>query len=103
MKRAAIVGVALTAALIGTLSALAPPALNPTAALLQDLIRVDTSNPPGHEAAIDDLLIARLRPLGFAITVVPTPVAGKSHLIARLRGDGSRRPVLLAAHADVVG
>ena len=28
---------------------------------------------------------------------------GKSHFIARLRGDGSKRPILLAAHADVVG
>ena len=34
---------------------------------------------------------------------MPTPEAGKAHLIARLKGDGSRRPVLLAAHADVVG
>ena len=77
--------------------------LNPTAALLQELIRVDTSNPPGHEAQIDELLAAKLRPLGFSITVVPTPVAGKSHFIARLKGDGSRRPVLVASHADVVG
>src|SRR6185436_19683082 len=65
--------------------------------------RLDTSNPPGHEGQIDDLLAAKLRPLGFEITIVPTPEAGKSHFIARLRGDGSRRPVLLAAHADVVG
>jgi acetylornithine deacetylase/succinyl-diaminopimelate desuccinylase-like protein len=103
MKRAALVGVALTAALIATLRAQSTPALNPTAALLQELIRVDTSNPPGHEGAIDDLLAAKLRPLGFEVTVVPTPVPGKSHLIARLRGAGSRRPVLLASHADVVG
>jgi acetylornithine deacetylase/succinyl-diaminopimelate desuccinylase-like protein len=103
MKRAALAGLALTAVLIATLGAQSTPALNPTAALLQELIRVDTSNPPGHEGALDDLLMAKLRPLGFDITVVPTPVAGKSHLIARLRGDGSRRPVLLASHADVVG
>lgn len=103
MKRAALVGAVLTAVLIAALRAQSTPPLTPTAALLQELIRVDTSNPPGHEGAIDDLLIAKLRPLGFEITVVPTPVAGKSHLIARLRGDGSRRPVLLASHADVVG
>lgn len=103
MKRAALAGLALTAVLIVTLRAQSTPALNPTAVLLQELIRIDTSNPPGHEGAVDDLLMAKLRPLGFDITVVPTPVAGKSHLIARLRGDGSRRPVLLASHADVVG
>ncbi len=75
----------------------------PTADLLSELIRVDTSNPPGHEQQIDELLAAKLRPLGFEIEIVPTPEAGKAHLFARLRGDGSQRPVLLAAHADVVG
>ena len=74
-----------------------------TAALLQELIRLDTSNPPGHEGQIDELIAAKLRPLGFDVTIVPTPEAGKSHLIARLKGDGSKKPVLLAAHADVVG
>jgi acetylornithine deacetylase/succinyl-diaminopimelate desuccinylase-like protein len=79
------------------------PPLHPTAALLRDLIRIDTSNPPGHEAQLDDWLAARLKPLGFDIEIVGTPEAGKSHLFARLKGDGSKRPILLAAHADVVG
>jgi acetylornithine deacetylase/succinyl-diaminopimelate desuccinylase-like protein len=74
-----------------------------TASLLQELIRLDTSNPPGREGQIDEFLAARLRPLGFDVTIVPTPQPGKSHMIARLKGDGSKRPVLLAAHADVVG
>jgi len=78
-------------------------AQSPTAALLQELIQVDTSNPPGNEGKIDDLLAAKLRPLGFQIDVIPTPVAGKSVLFARLKGDGSARPVLIAAHGDVVG
>jgi acetylornithine deacetylase/succinyl-diaminopimelate desuccinylase-like protein len=78
-------------------------AQSPTAALLQELIQVDTSNPPGNEAKIDDLLAAKLRPLGFQIDIIPTPVAGKSVLFARLKGDGSARPVLIAAHGDVVG
>jgi len=94
---------ALVAALGLTVALQAQPAVDPTAALLREIIRVDTSNPPGHEEQIANLLAAKLRPLGFDITIVPTPVAGKAHLIARLKGDGSRRPVLLAAHADVVG
>ena len=76
---------------------------NPTADLLVELIRVDTSNPPGNTAALDDLIAAKLRALGFSVEVVATPQPGKSHLIARLRGDGSARPVVLASHADVVG
>src|SRR5215472_7921436 len=103
MKRAALVILAVTLSLISAPRAQSAGAVNPTASLLQELIRIDTSNPPGHEGRIDELMAARLRPLGFEILIVPTPVEGKSHLIARLRGDGSRRPVLLASHADVVG
>jgi len=94
---------ALVLALAGGLVLAQPAEVDPTAALLQELIRLDTSNPPGREGQIDELLASKLRPLGFEVTIVPTPEAGKSHLIARLRGDGSKRPVLLAAHADVVG
>jgi len=96
-------GVVLLALLAAPSLVAQTPAAPPTADLLRQLIRIDTSNPPGHEGQIDAFLADRLRPLGFDITIVPTPEAGKSHLIARLRGAGSRRPVLLAAHADVVG
>jgi acetylornithine deacetylase/succinyl-diaminopimelate desuccinylase-like protein len=78
-------------------------AANPTADLLADLIRVDTSNPPGNESKLSELLVTKLKPLGFAIDIVPTPQPGKSILFARLKGDGSARPVLIASHADVVG
>ena len=76
---------------------------DPTAALLGELIRVNTSNPPGNESALAELLAPRFRALGFDVQIVPTPETGKAHFIARLRGDGSKRPLLLAAHADVVG
>src|SRR5260370_42622269 len=75
----------------------------PPADLLAEIIRVNTSNPPGQEGALAALLAAKLKPLGFEIDIFPTPETGKAHLIARLRGDGTRKPVLLAAHADVVG
>ena len=74
-----------------------------TAALLADLIRVDTSNPPGREGAIAELLVPRFQVLGFEVDIISTPEPGKAHFLARLRGDQSKRPVLLAAHADVVG
>lgn len=73
------------------------------AKLLVEIIKVDTSNPPGNEEKMAQLLAPRLQAAGFEIDIIPTPQAGKSHLIARLRGDGSKRPVLIAAHADVVG
>lgn len=76
---------------------------SPTAELLQQLIRINTSNPPGNEAQLDDFLAAKLKPLGFETEIIPTPDAGKAHFIARLKGNGSQKPILLAAHADVVG
>ena len=81
----------------------AADAPNPTAALLQELIRIDTSNPPGNEAKLDAFLQSKFEPLGFQVDIFPTPEPGKSHFIARIKGDGSKRPILLAAHADVVG
>jgi acetylornithine deacetylase/succinyl-diaminopimelate desuccinylase-like protein len=76
---------------------------NPTADLLMEFIRVDTSNPPGNEGNLANLLAAKFRPLGFEVEIIPTPEPGKAHFIARIKGDGSKKPVLLAAHADVVG
>lgn len=84
-------------------SAPAQESQNSTAELLSELIRVNTSNPPGNEEQLDELLADKLRPLGFEITIVPTPQAGKAHFFARLKGDGTKKPLLLAAHADVVG
>ena len=74
-----------------------------TAALLSELIRVNTSNPPGNEKSLDELLASKFKPLGFEIEIIPTPDPVKAHFIARLKGDGSAKPILLAAHADVVG
>jgi acetylornithine deacetylase/succinyl-diaminopimelate desuccinylase-like protein len=78
-------------------------AQNPTAGLLKEIIRVDNSNPPGNEGKLDDLLAAKLKLLGFEIDMIPTPQPGKSHLIARLKGNGSAKPILLASHGDTVG
>ena len=73
--------------------------------LLQDLVRINTSNPPGNEAQVAEYLKAKLEPLGFQVEVVPTPTAGKAHLIARLpaTAPSGEKPLLLAGHEDVVG
>jgi len=73
------------------------------ARLLTEIIRIDTSNPPGNEGKLAEFLKTRFAPLGFEIDIIPTPQPGKAHFIARLRGDGSKRPVLIAGHEDVVG
>ena len=73
------------------------------ARLLTEVIRIDTSNPPGNEGKLAEFLKTKFAPLGFEIDIVPTPQPGKAHFIARLRGDGSKKPLLIAAHEDVVG
>lgn len=99
-----VAGIALSAASVQReVTAQSNAPVDPTAVLLAELIRVNTSNPPGHEASIAELLAPRFKALGFDVDIIPTHEPGKSHFIARLRGDGSKRPVLLAAHADVVG
>jgi len=76
---------------------------NDTAQLLQELIRINTSNPPGNEAKLAAFLKTKFEPLGFQIDIIPTPDPNKAHFIARLKGDGTKKPILIAAHADVVG
>ena len=84
-------------------STLGAQSTDSTALLLAELIKLNTSNPPGNEELIARFLDPRFKALGFETAILPTPIAGKSHFIARLKGDGSKRPILIAAHADVVG
>lgn len=70
--------------------------------LLDELVAVDTSNPPGNEEKAAKLVAARLRAAGIEPEIVPF-APGRANVVARLRGDGSRKPLLLLAHLDVVG
>jgi acetylornithine deacetylase/succinyl-diaminopimelate desuccinylase-like protein len=102
VSRSALAAAALLAA-VPLARTGAQQATDPTAALLQEVIRANSSNPPGVTQGVADVLGPKFKALGFEVTVIPTPDSGKVHFFARLRGDGSKKPVLLAAHADVVG
>ncbi len=69
--------------------------------LLQDLLRFDTTNPPGDEAACINYIDQLLNGAGFQ-----TLILGKSperpNLITRLEGQGNAAPLLLYGHVDVV-
>ena len=95
-----LAAVAIAALTSGPLNA---QPVDPTAELLQELIRVNTSNPPGKTLELANVLDKHFKAAGFTTEIIHTPDSGKVHFIARLKGDGSRKPVLLAAHADVVG
>ena len=66
------------------------------------LIRIDTSNPPGNETEAVLYLQGILDKEGIASEVVASDPA-RANLIARIKGNGTRRPVLLVGHTDVVG
>jgi acetylornithine deacetylase/succinyl-diaminopimelate desuccinylase-like protein len=100
MRRTILV---LVAVFLSSTTAAAQAPGDPSANLLAELIRLNTSNPPGNEDIISQFLAPRFKALGFEVSIIPTPQPGKSHFIARLRGNGSQRPILLAAHSDVVG
>jgi acetylornithine deacetylase/succinyl-diaminopimelate desuccinylase-like protein len=68
---------------------------------LQDLIRIDTTNPPGNELPAAQYLAEVLRQGGLEPTVLES-APGRGSVVARLRGDGSQRPLLLMSHIDVV-
>jgi acetylornithine deacetylase/succinyl-diaminopimelate desuccinylase-like protein len=95
--------VALVAALFAAPLAAQAPSSDPTAALLQELIRANSSNPPGNERRVAEVLLKEFRAHGIDAKILPTPDSTKGVFIARIKGDGSKRPVLIAAHEDVVG
>lgn len=68
---------------------------------LQDLIRFDTTNPPGNELPIGEHLAKVLESDGIE-TKILVPAAGRAQVIGRIRGNGSKRPVMLLSHTDVV-
>jgi acetylornithine deacetylase/succinyl-diaminopimelate desuccinylase-like protein len=70
--------------------------------LLDELVATDTSNPPGNEEKAAKLVAGKLRAAGIEPTIVAF-APGRANLVARLKGDGTKKPLLLLAHLDVVG
>ena len=68
---------------------------------LKDLVRIDTQDPPGNETKVAQYLQGILKSEGIASEILE-PVPGRGSIVARLKGDGSKRPLLLMGHEDVV-
>lgn len=68
---------------------------------LQELIRIDTTNPPGNERAAALYLQKLLESEGIETRLLDV-APGRANLYARIKGDGSRRPLILLSHTDVV-
>jgi acetylornithine deacetylase/succinyl-diaminopimelate desuccinylase-like protein len=67
---------------------------------LQDLIRIDTTNPPGNETLAAGYIANVLEREGFR-TVQTESAPGRGNVTTRLAG-GGQEPLLLLGHTDVV-
>jgi acetylornithine deacetylase/succinyl-diaminopimelate desuccinylase-like protein len=71
------------------------------AGYLADLIRLDTTNPPGNETHVAEYLKRIADQYEIPAELLGDDPA-RLNFVARLRGDGPARPLLLMAHSDVV-
>jgi len=69
---------------------------------LQAMIRMNTVNPPGNELPVARYLDSTLKAAGIE-THLFEPAPGRGALVARIKGNGSKQPVLIMGHMDVVG
>src|SRR6185503_4358148 len=67
----------------------------------QAILRLDTSNPPGNEKLVVDYLKRVLEQEGIETKIFALDPQ-RPNLVARLRGNGKKRPVLIMGHTDVV-
>ncbi len=68
---------------------------------LVDLIRLDTTNPPGNETRVAQYLKRVAEREGIPCEVLGGEAA-RMNFVASLKGSGSHRPLMLMAHSDVV-
>lgn len=69
---------------------------------LVNLIQIDTTNPPGNETAAVNYLRAVLLAAGIESETFALE-DDRANLVARIKGDGSKKPILIMGHTDVVG
>src|SRR5689334_19804059 len=67
----------------------------------QALIRIDTQDPPGNETKVVNYIKQVLEAEGIPVTVAAKDPA-RANAIARIKGNGSKRPVLIMGHSDTV-
>ncbi len=70
--------------------------------LLGALVKIDTSNPPGDESRAAEYIKSVLAAEGISAQIYES-APGRGNLVARLKGNGKKKPLLLMGHIDVVG
>jgi acetylornithine deacetylase/succinyl-diaminopimelate desuccinylase-like protein len=74
--------------------------------IYQELVEINTTDSAGNCTSAAEAMAARLKAAGFTEQemriIVPPGAPKKGNLVARLRGVGGKKPLLLLAHIDVV-
>jgi acetylornithine deacetylase/succinyl-diaminopimelate desuccinylase-like protein len=72
--------------------------------IYKELVEINTVTETGDTGRAADAMAARLRAAGFPAADVQVfkPAPRKGNLVARLRGTGAKKPILLIGHIDVV-
>ena len=69
--------------------------------VLVDLVKLDTSQPAGNEILAARYLQKRLNADGIDSEIFESEL-GRASIVARLQGNGTKKPLLLLGHLDVV-
>jgi acetylornithine deacetylase/succinyl-diaminopimelate desuccinylase-like protein len=67
----------------------------------QALLRIDTRNPPGNETVLAEHVKQVLEKEGIPAQIVGSDPK-RSNVVARLKGNGKKKPLLIMGHSDVV-
>jgi len=67
----------------------------------QALVQIESTDPPGNESAVSAYLVQALQAEGIEVETY-TLEPQRPNVVARLRGNGSKQPLLLMAHQDTV-
>src|SRR5712672_3684092 len=67
----------------------------------QAVLRLDTRNPPGNEHIVAEYLKGVFDKAGIPAQIFALD-ANRSNVVARLKGNGKKKPLLIMGHSDVV-
>src|SRR5581483_5538126 len=65
------------------------------------LVQIDTTNPPGNESRAVEYVKQVLEKEGVPVQVFAGD-PNRANLVARIKGNGSKKPILVMGHTDVV-
>jgi len=106
MKKAAWLLAGLTVAAGAAQGAELTPVQKQMRGIYQELVETNTTNSVGSCTVAAQKMAKRLKAGGFKDSelqiIIPPGGPQKGNLVARLKGDGSKKPLLLLAHIDVV-